>query len=68
MKPLNKATLETFGKIRRASAAAADGWASLGKFNIVHVGRLEARKMVETERVGVGPESPGFRWHVRALS
>lgn len=66
MKPLNKATMKTLGKIQRASAKAADGWASLGLFDIVHVRRLEVSELVETDVYGVGPETPGFRWHVRA--
>jgi hypothetical protein len=56
-KPLNKAALKTLDKIKRACAKSADGWAGLGNFDIVHVRRLEARKLVTTDIVA---------WHVRA--
>lgn len=64
---LNKATIKTGEQIARAAAKSADGWADLGKFNIVHVRRLERAGIVVTDVSGRFPSDPGFRWHVRPV-
>ena len=58
-----KAEIKTMKSIRHNTRAQA--WAYLGKFDIVHVRRMEKLGLVKTDVCGVGPESPGFRWHVQ---
>ncbi len=60
------ATMKTLARIKSAATKATDGWAYLGKFDIVHVGRLERAGLVKTEVAGRFPSDPGFRWHVQA--
>lgn len=62
-KPLTKAEIKTLRSIRHNTKKTA--WASMGKFDIVYMRRLQKRGFVNLDVFGVGPETPGFRWHVQ---
>ena len=64
---LNKATMKTLRSVVAQASKSVDGWAYLGKFDIVHVGRLARAGLVRTDVVGSVPADHGFRWHVRPM-
>ena len=61
---LNAATLKTLDRIR-AACKRSGGSACLGRFDIIHVGRLERAGLVVTSIEGHAIGTPDAQWSVR---